>query len=133
MTKLRSTVTNKIYSIKQFVNCNSIGIIYLIICSKCNKKYVGCTTRSLKERIREHINHINNTKCSNKTNTRHFMECNNSNLKYFSVQGIEHVKTGIRGGDIVPRLRKREVYWIFYLQTRLPLGFNFTFDVTSFV
>ncbi|OCT72364.1 hypothetical protein XELAEV_18035340mg [Xenopus laevis] len=45
---------------------------------------------------------------------KHFMECNNMNLEYFSVQVIEQVKTGIRGGDILTRLRKQEVYWMFY-------------------
>ncbi|OCT65706.1 hypothetical protein XELAEV_18041945mg [Xenopus laevis] len=35
-------------------------------------KYVGCTKRSLKERIREHISQISNI---NFSNTRHFREC----------------------------------------------------------
>ncbi|OCT72143.1 hypothetical protein XELAEV_18035109mg [Xenopus laevis] len=129
-----STVTTTTYKIKHYINCCSRGIVYLITCTKCGKQYVGCTIRSLKERIREHINQVSNIKLSSKTNvTRHFQKCNNSNLKYFSIQGIEQIKTGIRGGDLLMKLKKREVYWIFHLQTRLPLGLNYTFDVTCYI
>ncbi|OCT72372.1 hypothetical protein XELAEV_18035350mg [Xenopus laevis] len=121
--EFNSTVTKNVYRIKQYINCCSKGIVYLITCTKCGKQYVGCTIRSLKERIREHINQVSNIKLSNKTNvTRHFYECNGSNLQYLSIQGIEQIKTGIRGGDLLMKLKKREVYWIFHLQTRLPLG-----------
>ncbi|OCT70327.1 hypothetical protein XELAEV_18037251mg [Xenopus laevis] len=132
--EIRSTVTRKTYSIKQFVNCNSTGVIYLITCKKCNKQYIGCTMISAKERIREHINQISNVKYCNKTNvTRHFAECSDRNLKYFSVQVIEQIKTGIRGGDMLTLLHEREVYWIFYLKTRLQVGLNYTFDVICFI
>ncbi|OCT57287.1 hypothetical protein XELAEV_18003724mg [Xenopus laevis] len=132
--EFNSTVTTTTYKIKHYINCCSKGIVYLITCTKCGKQYVGCTIRSLKERIREHINQVSNIKLSSKTNvTRHFQECNNSNLKYFSIQGIEQIKTGIRGGDLLMKLKKREVYWIFHLQTRLPLGLNYTFDVTCYI
>ncbi|OCT93673.1 hypothetical protein XELAEV_18011348mg [Xenopus laevis] len=110
-------------------NCCSKGIVYLITCTKCNEQYVGCTTRSLKERAREHINQVSNIQHSSKTNvTRHFMECNNSNLKYFSIQGIEQIKTSVRGGDFVTKLRRRECtgYFIYKLGCHLDSIFNLT-------
>ena len=39
-------------------NCNSTHLIYIIFCSKCSKFYVGETGKSLKERMKQHINHI---------------------------------------------------------------------------
>ncbi|OCT69435.1 hypothetical protein XELAEV_18040746mg [Xenopus laevis] len=146
--EFKSTETNKISRIKQYINCNRTGVIYLITCKKCNKQYVGCTKRPLKKKsIREHIGQINNLNYTNKTSKSpdtfgvrdhptinritpmlHFKEC-----RYFSVQGIEQVKTGVRGGDLLTLLHKRTVYWIFYLQTRLPLGFHFIFHVTCYV
>ena len=40
--------------------CSSYNIIYLVVCSVCNKHYVGRSTRSLKERIGEHRRHYYN-------------------------------------------------------------------------
>jgi hypothetical protein len=48
-----------IIPIKNNCDCNSIGIIYIIRCSLCNVFYVGQTTRSEKERIKEHLTSIN--------------------------------------------------------------------------
>ncbi|OCT76279.1 hypothetical protein XELAEV_18031475mg [Xenopus laevis] len=113
-----STVTKNTYRIKQYINCCSKGIFYLITCTRCGKQYVGSTTRSLKERMREHINQIKNIKLSNKANvTRHFAECNKSNLKYLSIQGIEQIRLGTRGGDFLSKLRKREVFLVSITQT----------------
>ncbi|XP_056372529.1 fibroblast growth factor 18 isoform X1 [Hyla sarda] len=40
--------TGKTYKIKQYVNCNTTHVIYLIYCTKCKMQYVGCTTTPLK-------------------------------------------------------------------------------------
>ncbi|OCT92649.1 hypothetical protein XELAEV_18015707mg [Xenopus laevis] len=113
--------------------CGSRRLVYLITCLKCQKQYVGCTSRTLKERIREHLSQIKNPKTIEKSNiTRHFSRCNGSDLAYFSVQGIEKVRLGSRGGNLAGLLAKRELFWIFYLHTRLPLGLNYEFDVKCF-
>jgi len=39
-------------------NCESIGIIYIIICIKCNVFYIGESERSVNKRMSEHINSI---------------------------------------------------------------------------
>ena len=39
-------------------NCESIGIIYIIICNKCNVFYIGESERSVNKRMSEHINNI---------------------------------------------------------------------------
>uniref|UniRef100_A0A803K2L1 Reverse transcriptase domain-containing protein n=1 Tax=Xenopus tropicalis TaxID=8364 RepID=A0A803K2L1_XENTR len=53
-----STVTGRSYDMQSYANCNTRYVVYLLTCSKCGMQYVGCTTRSLKCRMREHIRHI---------------------------------------------------------------------------
>ncbi len=40
-------------------DCNSIQLIYIIICDLCNLFYIGETNNSLKSRIKQHLNQIN--------------------------------------------------------------------------
>ncbi|XP_041420379.1 uncharacterized protein LOC121394196 [Xenopus laevis] len=130
--EFKSTVTNTSFKIRDYINCNTSTVVYLITCLKCQKQYVGCTSRTLK-RIREHLSQIKNPKTVEKSNiTRHFSKCNGSDVAYFSVQGIEKVRLGSRGGNLAGLLAKRELFWIFYLHTRLQLGLNYEFDVTCF-
>jgi hypothetical protein len=48
-------------------SCNSIGFIYILICNKCKCYYIGESFRTVKERISEHLNDINNYKISKTT------------------------------------------------------------------
>ncbi|OCT94580.1 hypothetical protein XELAEV_18012257mg [Xenopus laevis] len=130
--EFKSTVTNTSFKIRDYINCNRSTVIYLIAWHNCQKQYVGCTNRTLKERIREHLSQIKNSKAVEKYITRHFAQCNESDPSCFSVQGIEKVRLGRRGGDSAGLLAKRELFWIFYLHTCLPLGLNYEFDVTCF-
>ena len=56
--------------------CISRNIIYIIICNRCSLFYVGESSKSLKERTSQHINHIINfipyKKYENKEVARHF-------------------------------------------------------------
>jgi hypothetical protein len=45
-------------SIPSYSNCNSSNVIYIISCSRCNKFYIGETSRSIKTRIYEHLTRI---------------------------------------------------------------------------
>ena len=40
------------------MNCNTENLIYLIICNKYYKKYVGETKRKLKEKLNNHRSDI---------------------------------------------------------------------------
>ncbi|OCT72061.1 hypothetical protein XELAEV_18035039mg [Xenopus laevis] len=55
--KFKSTVTGREFDIKGYTNCNTTFVIYLITRLRCQKQYVGCTSRKLKERAREHMSH----------------------------------------------------------------------------
>ena len=52
--KCQSTRTQKIYNIRQKVDCDSEWVIYLITCKKCSGQYVGKSKTKFKIR---HSNH----------------------------------------------------------------------------
>ena len=49
---------NLVIPFRSFSNCESKGVVYIILCTKCNEFYIGESGRSVKERISEHINNI---------------------------------------------------------------------------
>jgi len=63
------------------MNCNTENVIYLIICNKCYKKYVGETKRKLKDRLNNHQSDIKLNK--NTSISLHFNDINHTtdNLK----------------------------------------------------
>ncbi|OCT55444.1 hypothetical protein XELAEV_18002034mg [Xenopus laevis] len=88
--------------------------------------------RNLKNRIREHLNTIRSGSDTTPV-SRHFKECNGSDIRQLSVQGIERVVSSPRGGDLQKKLLRAEVKWIYKLCTRHPNGLNSTFDISCFV
>ncbi len=47
----KSTITGKIYSCHDELDCSSKDIIYLITCKKCGLQYIGETEQTLKRRV----------------------------------------------------------------------------------
>lgn len=45
--------TGRVYSRKNYINCHSKHVIYVIKCKACQMQYVGCTIHSLRVRISE--------------------------------------------------------------------------------
>lgn len=133
-TSVTSFTTNKTYAIKQYINCSSKSVVYVIQCSACNLQYVGCTIRPLRVRISEHVNDTTNTNAKNILNvSKHFREVHHGNLHTFSFLGAEQVKKPPRGGDTHHILLKREVWWIHTLNTRKPYGLNDRMDINLFL
>ncbi|OCT85205.1 hypothetical protein XELAEV_18023370mg [Xenopus laevis] len=80
--EFKSTVTSKSFKIRDYINTSTV--VYLATCLKRQKQYVGCTNRTLKERIREHLSQIKNSKALEKSNiTRHFAQCNGNDIGFF--------------------------------------------------
>ena len=100
-----STVTNQSYPIRYAATCTSSNIIYLIMCTKCKKQYVGLTTTQLNTRINHHFCiHFN------------FPDHRISNI---SVQVIDKTHN-----NSLQELRQLEQYWIRTLKTLQPEGLN---------
>ena len=50
----------KTWEIRRKVNCNSFNIIYILICKKCQQKYIGTSGRQLQKRLADHRGYIFN-------------------------------------------------------------------------
>lgn len=50
-----SMATGQMYAIKQFVNCNTSYVVYLITCTLCSVQYVGSTVCKFRTRARRHL------------------------------------------------------------------------------
>lgn len=108
------------FEIKSFMNCNTKHIVYVITCTLCNIQYVGRTIRRLRDCLRDHLYDISTNKNTNVA--RHWNNVHFRDTSSLAIQGMEQVTTPIRGGDRFRSLCKREVFWIFSLQTKIPSG-----------
>ena len=116
--KFKSIFTNKVFFINDNYNCNDRNVIYIIICLKCGKIYVGSTEVKFKIRCCGHIYDIskNNNGC---VTVPHFngMCCgydddNITNpLKYFAFKIIDKVDKHQNFITNDHLLWKRECYW----------------------
>ena len=55
---IQSSNTSKKIEINGTFNCKTRNVVYCITCEHCKLQYIGQTTRSLDERVREHIGYI---------------------------------------------------------------------------
>ena len=51
---ISSSVTQQPFHLTDTFTCSSTNLIYVIICSKCSKMYVGQTTKTIRNRFRHH-------------------------------------------------------------------------------
>ena len=113
------------YKIQGNINCKTVGVIYNIICSHCNKlMYVGQTGDSLYQRMLLNFSKIRTGKTDDPV-AKHFSQPGHSanNLK---VVGIEKVY----GNDTY---RKVKVFWMKKFKTLQSYGLNSQYqDASSF-
>ena len=55
VTVLQFSNTSKKIEIYETFNCETRNVVYCITCEQCQLQYMGQTTRSLDERVREHV------------------------------------------------------------------------------
>lgn len=53
-----SAVTQQTYKMKQYSNCNTSYVVYLMTCAICIEQYVGSTKCPLKVHIRRHLSDV---------------------------------------------------------------------------
>ena len=77
-------------------NCRSAGVVYILICIKCNIYYIGQTKRSFHKRFNEHLYNIYNFKLS-QFNSEIAIHCNQkkhnlkNDLKYIIFKDNLHI------------------------------------------
>lgn len=107
----------------EWTTCNAECAVYLIICKKCKKQYVGETSRSVRRRVGEHLNEIRN---DNRTNTFLLKHFNNGICKR------RHFRFTILHENIANSVVRRslESNIIKSHQTMHPMGLNQRFSST---
>ncbi|XP_056378779.1 uncharacterized protein LOC130274454 [Hyla sarda] len=115
------TISNKLFKIKDFINCSTRAVVYVAVCS-CALMYVGKTIRELRRRVLEHIGDIRNKRDT--ALARHVNEIHGGDTKGMTFFGIEKMNPSSRGGDLDKLLLQREARWIFNLETVTPKGLN---------
>ena len=107
--------SNLALPIFHFLSCDSKNVIYFIQCKKCNKLYVGETSRSLRDRIYEHLLDIRNASSSSTILHKHFAySCSISDFAFLAF--AHHPSQNTR--------RQREMHWIRTLDSCSPHGLN---------
>ena len=99
----KSTATQKEYTIRQSVNCESEWVIYLGTCLKCKGQYVGKSKTKMKTR---HSNHKQEVKKQIGGLGHHYGGpggCGYENLTLTIIEQVEHKNLNF--------LAEREVYW----------------------
>ena len=121
-----STKSGTTYTIRHSFTCTSSNLIYLVTCKKCNKQYVGLTTKQLNVRVNHHRSSIINHKPIYLSKHFNFPDHSITDL---SIQAIDTV-TGYCS-NALQELQKLEKYWIQKLRTLQPLGLNVSAGTTT--
>lgn len=117
----KSSVTNIVYDIKDFINCKSENLVYMCTCP-CPKDYVGKTTRQLRRRIGEHLGNIR--RGDDTPLATHMRLTHPGHEKDLKFVGLEIVRKSQRGGNMDKNVLKKETEWIFRLDSMAPNGIN---------
>lgn len=112
-----SNVTKRTYILSSNFNCKSNNIIYLITCMACDKQYVGQTSRTLADRLNNHLSCIRHNKDT--PISIHFNQPNHS-INHLRIIAIEQNTSSHK------QLETKEKHWQHALQTFYPLGINHT-------
>ncbi|CAJ0928468.1 unnamed protein product [Ranitomeya imitator] len=113
--------SGKRFPIRNYYNCDSTYVIYLIKCP-CGLGYVGETTQHIRDRISQHKSTIRCKRIMLPI-PAHFI-AHNHNISQLRYQVIDHVPIARRGGNRILKLKEKEAYWIHTLQTLEPKGLN---------
>ena len=74
---------HQLFVLKYNFNCKTPNVIYVIICSSCNKEYIGQTRGQLKERLSIYRQHIRQPEYEKIEVKRHLRTCAKGIFKIF--------------------------------------------------
>lgn len=113
--EVTSSRTKKKTPVQGLFNCSTSGVVYVITCNKCDKQYVGQTSRNLKDRIQNHLQYIR----QNKEATGIHFNLPGHRTSDLKVQVIEKVFPNEKFN-----LLEREDFWIKKMCSKVPFGLN---------
>ena len=111
----------KEYTIQGQINCKTVGVIYAINCTKCEKViYVGQTGDTLYQRMLLNFSKIRTKKTEDPV-ANHFIQNNHSitNLKVTAIERVFGTET---------YRKTKEAFWIKKLKTLEPEGLNTMYE-----
>lgn len=112
-----SSYNNKQFFVRGEISCHTKNLVYLITCRECQLQYVGETSRTLGERIIDHVSSINTKKPT--PISLHFNQ-HSQTTHNLRVVGIEKFLP-----DTPDKTRRiKESTWQSLLQTTYPRGIN---------
>jgi hypothetical protein len=117
-SSVKSSVNNRTFKLQDRFTCKSSNIVYLVTCNKCLQQYVGETSRSLGERITDHLSCIRLRKAT--PIGLHFNSAGHS-LNNFAIAAIEQFENHPNAYNF---RRIKEITWQNLLQTAHPFGIN---------
>ncbi|CAJ0940184.1 unnamed protein product [Ranitomeya imitator] len=117
--------TGRRYDIKRRYTCRSSYVVYVLTCP-CGLFYVGETTMEVRARISKHTSTIR-TKLLDLPVPRHFHDKGDS-VNQLRYRVIDDVPVMRRGGDRITLLKRKELRWIFELDTLHPRGMNLDYQ-----
>ena len=91
---VKSCSNGRDFKIKEFINCNTKYVVYVITCNSCHVQYVGRTIRRLRDRLSLYdIEKDHNTNVA-----KHWNNVHDKNISSLSIQGMERIVCPARGG-----------------------------------
>lgn len=116
----KSNNTGESFEIKQSLNCDSTHVIYILECT-CSLQYVGRTKQTLRARLNKHRFNITHSFQQHSV-SRHAAQIHECKMDQFCITPIEQID--VNTTNRVQKLSQREMYWIFKLNTMIPIGLN---------
>ena len=109
-----------VYTIRDRFTCQSVNVVYCIVCRRCSVLYIGETGRRIRERFSEHLRSIRNHSPGFPV-AEHFNSPSHS-LDDITVCGLKHCS----GGNT--SRRQQEMRLIFEVGSLRPSGLNINFS-----
>lgn len=116
--EFKSTMLQEIFQIKQHLMCTSKYIIYLL---KCGVQNIGHTIQRLQQRMNKHRTNIRKGFMQHGVSRHIFLHHHDDSCPY-TVTPIDQFLS--LASNRFEKLKPKEMYWIFKLQTLQPKGLN---------
>ena len=121
--EIKSKKSGEKFHTKTNITCKSSNIVYCIECKQCQTQYVGQTLRMMKERIGEHLSHIQKKRWKNDVPV-HFNLDGHHGENDVRVYILDYIFCHPRS-DRGKKLRLHvENNWVQRLKTQSPWGMN---------
>lgn len=97
------------------ITLNTKNVVYVIICTHCDQKYVGETGLTLQTRLKQHLGNIRHQAL----HTPLVLHFQTVDVTYLHIMGLEANLLWS-----IEQRRRKESYWVHELDTIFPRGFN---------